>query len=61
MLNGESKLLPCDIDDEVNFQWSDLSTNPHFVIGNEVSIDHAVLQQLTLTDRYFNYILTLHM
>ena len=54
MLNSKSNLKPCVPDDEVSFQFSDLTTNPQFVIGNEVSIDYIKWKSLEMLGLYLH-------
>jgi hypothetical protein len=35
-LNEQSQVVDCTLDDDIMFQWTDLSSNPQYVIGNEV-------------------------
>ena len=36
LLNSQTPLRPCQPDDEVSFQYSDVGSGPQYVIGNEV-------------------------
>ena len=36
LLNSQTSLRPCQPDDEVSFQYSDVASCPQYVIGNEV-------------------------